>query len=148
MAGRQTKRDCVEPGSVSGSCVVLSINLSLLRLIREAASEKLRVVVRGSGIPDRELLQRTKPKLVVFDDAVVDQSERLWVLMQIRRFAPNANVLYLTTEHTPDLERRVRAAGVAYYGPFDARLHAIAEKLCSKTADVWSGSNSPSIPSV
>jgi hypothetical protein len=114
------------PGSAT--VLVISDNRSLARLVRKAVGGRLDVLVRKWDVPDRELLRQSKPKLIVFDDAVVDKSERIWMLAQIKRFAPEANVLYVTAEHAPELERRVRAEGVTYYGPYDSgRLSAIAE---------------------
>ncbi len=119
------------------SVLVISDNSSLVRLVRKAAKGKLEVVVRKWSAPDRELLSRRKPKLVIFDDAVVDRGERTWMLAQIKKFTPEANVLYVAAEHTPELECQARALGVAYYGPLDpARLYAFAEKLCSQFSGV------------
>jgi DNA-binding NarL/FixJ family response regulator len=137
-------KDLVESYTRSGICLMFSVNPSLQRLIRKAIDRQLRVVVYGSNILDRRLLQQTAPKVIVFDDGLVDPSERLWMLKQIRRFAPDANVLYLATEHTPEFERRVRATGVAYYGPSDqARVYAIVRKLCSNTVNVQTGNLTP-----
>jgi hypothetical protein len=117
--------------------LVISGNAALLRLIRKAAKGKLEVVVRNWTVPDRELLCRRKPKLVVFDDTLVDRGERIWMLTQIKRFTPEANVMYVAAEHTPELERRARALGVACYGPLDdARLYAFAKKLCAQFSGV------------
>lgn len=130
-------RDPVARDSASQCILVISDNTALLGLVRKAAKGKLEVMVRKWSAPDRELLRRSKPKLVVFDDAAVDRGERIWRLAQIKRFTPQANVLYMVAEHTPELERQARALGVAYYGPLDpARLYAVAEKLCSQLSGV------------
>jgi hypothetical protein len=114
------------PGSAMA--LVISDNHCLVRLVSKAVRGRLEVLVRKWTVPDRELLRQGRPGLIVFDDAVVDKNERVWMLTQIKRFAPEANVLYVTAEHTPDLERQVRAQGVTYYGPYDSgRLSAFAE---------------------
>jgi DNA-binding NarL/FixJ family response regulator len=119
-----------ENGSAVPSVLVISHNRSLIRLVQKTTGGNFEVVVRNGSTLDRDLLSRAKPKLVVFDDAAAEQSERVWMLRQIKRFAPDANVVYVAAEHTPELERHVRAVGVAYYGSFDrGQLYALAEKF-------------------
>lgn len=131
------KRNPVLLDPAPRSVLVISDNNSLVRLIRKAARGKLEVVVRNWSAPDRELLSRRKPKLIIFDDAVVDRGERIWMLAQIKRFTADTNVFYVAAEHTPELECQARALGVAYYGPLDPeRLYAFAEKLCSQFTSV------------
>jgi hypothetical protein len=127
-------RDFVQPGLLRPIILVISRNGLLVRLVRRASKGRLEVVVRDGNAPDRELLSRTKPKLVVFDDDATGKSERIWMLKQIKRFAPEAGVLYVTAAHTPKLERLARAAGILYYGSFDPTrlaevVHACTEML-------------------
>ena len=131
--------DFVQLGLLRPMIVVISRNGLLVRLVRRATKGRLEVVVRNGNAPDRELLSRTKPKLVVFDDAATGKSERIWMLKQIKRFAPEAGVLYVSATHTPQLERLARAAGILYYGSFDrSRLaevvHACTEMLLARSA--------------
>jgi DNA-binding NarL/FixJ family response regulator len=110
--------------------LIISGNDSVARTIGKAAKGKVEIVVREWGAPDRELLRQARPKLIVIDDANSEKSDRLWMLTQIKRFAPDSAIFYLAAEHTPQFERRVRAAGVAYYGSADdRRLYPFVEKL-------------------
>lgn len=113
--------------------VVITGNRSLLRLVGETTGEKFEVVALDGDLLDRDLLRRLKPKLILLDDSAVSAADRIWMLRQLKRFAPNADLLYLTNEHTRELERRVRSVGVTYYGPTDHdRVRSLVEKFCSR----------------
>jgi DNA-binding NarL/FixJ family response regulator len=123
--------DSPEIGFLPKFIVVISGNVSLVGLIRKAASEKFEVVVHYGDALERDLLRRLQPKIVLLDDAAVGVTDRTWMLRQLKRFVPDAKILYLTADHTPELECRVRAVGVAYYGPLEpARVYAVAKRLC------------------
>lgn len=129
----------MEPSLGEPLVLVISSNHLLIRLVRRAVKGRLGVVVRSGHKPDRDLLQNAKPRLVVLDDSDAG-NEGVWMVKQVKRFAPDAGVLYLAANHTAEFERRVRAAGVVYYGSFDlARLvevfDAFAQRLfpCSQT---------------
>ncbi len=123
----------MERSAASHAVLVVSANDALARLIRKAAKGRLPVLIRQWTVPDRELLRQMRPKLIVIDDANSEKDERVWMLTQIKRFAPDSAIFYLAAEHTTQLERQVRAAGVAYYGARDdTRLYAVADKLCAR----------------
>ncbi|MBE3604882.1 hypothetical protein IMX07_14770 [bacterium] len=126
----------MEREAASHVILVVSGNDSVARVVRRAAKGRLEVAVRAWTAPDRELLRRVRPKLIVIDDANSEKSERVWMLTQIKRFAQDSAIFYLASAHTPQFERQVRAAGVTYYGSGDdRRLYAVAEKLCAQFAE-------------
>jgi CheY-like chemotaxis protein len=95
--------------------LIISGNGFIARVVRKAAKGKVEVVVREWTASDHELLRQARPKLIVIDDANSEKGDRLWMLTQIRRFAPDSAIFYLAAEHTPQFEQQVRAAGVAHH---------------------------------
>jgi len=63
----------------------------------------------------RVALAKRGTKIVVVDDSAIEETTRGWVLDQIRRWAPQALVAYLASNHTTETERRVRSYRVHYY---------------------------------
>ena len=59
-------------------------------------------------------LARTRPRLVVLDDSVIEP-EGLALLRMLHQRNPEVLIVYLTTRHTVELERQVRQSGVLYY---------------------------------
>ncbi|HJU28315.1 MAG TPA: hypothetical protein VJ718_04045, partial [Candidatus Binataceae bacterium] len=62
-----------------------------------------------------DLLRSAEIALVVLDDAIVAESDRGWLLAQVRRNMPDAMVLYVAAEHSGENERRARAGGARFY---------------------------------
>jgi DNA-binding response OmpR family regulator len=56
-------------------------------------------------------------RLVVFDDSGIDAAERSWLMARLRRWVPDARVLYVAGAHSPQSESDVRRSGVNYYLP-------------------------------
>ncbi len=74
----------------------------------------------GGGGP----LRYPKLRLVVMDDSEVDHADRSWLLARIRKWAPDARLLYVAAEHSPQSESQARRNGANYYlpKPVDAAL--------------------------
>jgi DNA-binding NtrC family response regulator len=93
-------------------------------------------------------LTKGRPRLVVLDDSLsdLDGPELLHALHQR---VPEALVVYLTTHHTPELERTVRQLGVLYYtekppdsSSFEkvlATVFAAATKASGESETPWRG---------
>ncbi|HYB89619.1 MAG TPA: hypothetical protein VEC38_01100 [Candidatus Binataceae bacterium] len=63
----------------------------------------------------RSRLVKPGVRLVVVDDAAIEESTRGWVLEQIRKYAVRAMVVYIASDHSDQSERRARAFPVQYY---------------------------------
>ena len=61
--------DSPELGFLPKFVVVISGNVSLVNLIRKAASEQFELVVHDGDALERDLLRRLQPKMVLLDDA-------------------------------------------------------------------------------
>jgi DNA-binding NtrC family response regulator len=69
-------------------------------------------------------LRQPTIRLIVIDDSEANQTERSWLLAQIRRWAPDARLLYVAAEHSLESESQARRSGANYYmaKPVDGTL--------------------------
>jgi DNA-binding NarL/FixJ family response regulator len=54
-------------------------------------------------------------RLVILDDQAANESDRGWLLAQIRRRFPGTSLLYIAESQSDDNERRARTNGAQYY---------------------------------
>jgi len=94
---------------------VFSRDDSILGLIRDGLTEVWRIDPCSEPNQARMFLQRADIRIVVIDDVAIDKPTRGWLLDQVRRWAPDALVIYIASEHSPEVERHVRSRGVQYY---------------------------------
>jgi DNA-binding NtrC family response regulator len=94
--------------------LVLTHDGALVELLT-AAFGRNRIEARFDARSAREALAASNVRLVVVDDGALVESERGWFLDQARRRAPNAFVIYVASNHAPEVERRARTHGVLYY---------------------------------
>ncbi len=116
--------------------LVVSGDGSLVEVVRKAYRSGWRVETRDEAVAGREILNRTNVRMVVVDDSALIENERGWLLHRIRRSVPDAFVVYVAAQHSPEVEREARASGAAYYAskPIDGErlarvLHEVAERL-------------------
>jgi DNA-binding response OmpR family regulator len=62
-----------------------------------------------------DFLQLVGVRLVVIDDEQVSESDRSWLLGQVRRNLDDATLLYVAGSHSAENERRARRNGANYY---------------------------------
>lgn len=87
---------------------------SLIELVTKASGLR-DIEVRFDAPSAREFLFERNVRLVIVDDGAVADGERGWLLDQIRHRLPDAFIIYLASQHGPDVEKRARAHGVLYY---------------------------------
>jgi DNA-binding NtrC family response regulator len=94
--------------------VLLSADDSLTRLVNSAVQNPWRFEhhIHFGGPLD---FLNADVRLVVLDDQAVGESDRGWLLGQIRRHMERATLLYVTAHHTAENERRARSHGACYY---------------------------------
>ena len=95
--------------------LLLSADKSLVDLVRTASGPDWNVSHHLNAHDRDDPLDRPNVKLVLLDDSAVEESERGWLLGQIRRRVPEALLLYVTVQHSEENERRARANGALYY---------------------------------
>lgn len=95
--------------------LVVSHDGSLLERVMKSSRERWCVEARFDSRGGRDLLSAHDVRLVVIDDAALAESERGWFVDQVHLRAPKALVVYVASNHTPAMERAIRAHGVLYY---------------------------------
>lgn len=60
-------------------------------------------------------LRQPNVRLVIIDDCEINPTERAWLLGQVRRWAPDARLLYVAAQHSPESESQARRSGANYY---------------------------------
>jgi DNA-binding response OmpR family regulator len=81
------------------------------------------------------VVTKTPPHLIVLDDSVPVQAGPT-LLDALHHYAPHALVVYITGQHTPELERTVRRLGVLYYTakpPDDLSLQRVLTAALRRT---------------
>jgi DNA-binding response OmpR family regulator len=69
----------------------------------------------ADGLTGREVFAQPNVRLVVLDDQAVEESDRGWLLAQIRKHFSGASLLYIASLQSDDNEKRARANGAQYY---------------------------------
>jgi DNA-binding NarL/FixJ family response regulator len=70
----------------------------------------------GDGTADHgSRLRQPNVRLVLIDDSEINQNERAWLLAQVRRWAPDGRLLYVSAQHSPESESQARRSGANYY---------------------------------
>ena len=102
-------------GSMVRVALVFSQDESIIGLIRDGLTDGWRMDPCSEPNQARMFLQRADIRIVVIDDVAIDKPTRGWLLDQVRKWAPDALVIYIASEHSPEVERHVRSRGVQYY---------------------------------
>jgi DNA-binding NtrC family response regulator len=116
---RQQNR--IKLGSVSGeslqrmSIVVFSRDESIVKLIAEGMGDSWLMQTFADPNEARASLLKPGVRIVVIDDEAIDESTRGWLLDQVRKWAPQALVVYIAATHSDQTERRTRTYRVQYY---------------------------------
>ncbi len=95
--------------------LLLSADKSLVDLVNAVSGPDWKVSHHLNAHDRGDPLDHPNLKLVLLDDSAVEESERGWLLGQIRRHVPEASLLYITVQHSQENERRARANGALYY---------------------------------
>ena len=107
----------VLPKMASPELLLVSIDDSFARLVNNVAvaSPQWLVERRNNTSDAARALTRSGVRLVVFDDQAVAESERGWLLAQVRRQRPGVPLLYVANDHNHETEILARRGGASYY---------------------------------
>jgi response regulator of citrate/malate metabolism len=74
-------------------------------------------LVRQRAARDMSRKMFTQPHvgLVIFDDQVVEENDRNWLLAEIRKYFSDASLLYVAGSQSDSNEKRARTNGAQYY---------------------------------
>jgi CheY-like chemotaxis protein len=95
--------------------VVFSADDQVKLLAERAAPAPWVIDIRTESGNGREALAHPNVRMVILDDESVEEEARGWLLDRIRRFVPNALIIYVSSAHSPEAERRARGHSVQYY---------------------------------
>jgi DNA-binding NarL/FixJ family response regulator len=115
----------VEAG-LQPTLVVLSEDDSILTIVDEADFRDWHVEGRDVSADGCDLQTLRNIRMVIFDDEKAEVGDRAGMLGRIRRYAPQAAILYIAQHHDWDTERQARTGGAQYYcsKPIDRALFA------------------------
>ena len=109
-AGESSRTDLAPP-----VMVIFSSDPQLRDLAGSCAPAPWKIDHRNDPAGGREVLSQPNLRLVILDDEVVNEEARGWLLDRIHRFVPQAMLIYISSMHTPESERRARSYAAQYY---------------------------------
>ena len=96
--------------------LLLSDDEALTDLVLGIVKQPWKLVRQGA---DRDMSRKvfTQPhvRLVIFDDQVVEENDRNWLLAKIRKYFSGAPLLYVAGSQSDRNEKRARSNGAQYY---------------------------------
>jgi DNA-binding NtrC family response regulator len=95
--------------------VLFSSDKELAALVRKIVKAPWKVELCEDPAIGREALARPSVRLVIVDDGAVDEEARGWLLDRIRKFVPQALLIYIASTHSEADERRARGYSAQYY---------------------------------
>src|SRR5580700_10108170 len=105
-----------ESSRVSAPTLVLfSADRELTALVKKNAHAPWKIELCEDPAIGREALSRPAVRLVIVDDGAVDEEARGWLLDRIRKFVPQALLIYIASTHSEADERRARGYSAQYY---------------------------------
>ncbi len=103
------------PLAVQRTAVVFSQDDAIFTLIADGLGNGWRLDRCAEAGRARASLVQAGVGIVVIDDGAIEEGTRGWLLDQVRKWAPNALVVYIASNHSPEIERQARAHSVQYY---------------------------------
>ena len=106
----------LEETRLSPTLLLLSDDKALAELVREIAKRPWNLVRQATdGHMSREVFTQPNVRLVVLDDQTVEETDRGWLLAQIRKHFSSNSLLYIAGNQSDANEKRARANGAHYY---------------------------------
>jgi DNA-binding response OmpR family regulator len=96
--------------------LLLSDDEALTDFVGRVVKRPWKVIRRGADkYGSREVFTQPNVRLVILDDQAVVETERGWLLAQIRRHFSGTSLLYVAASQSDGNEKRARANGAHYY---------------------------------
>lgn len=95
--------------------VLFSADRELAALVKRSARPPWKIELCEDPAIGREALSRPSVRLVIVDDGAVDEEARGWLLDRIRKFVPQALLIYIASAHSEIDEKRARRYAAQYY---------------------------------
>lgn len=109
--------------------LVLSRDPSLRLLVARSCEPPWSTQTRESLDSGRELGLGRNVGLIVLDDELLPAQEGQWFLTQINRLATGAPIIYVASEHSPEVEKSARSHGAVYYTSKPIETHRLRQVL-------------------
>ena len=96
--------------------LLLSDDEVLTDLVSGIVKQPWKLVREGADRDtNRKVFTQPHVRLVIFDDQVVEENDRKWLLAKIREYFSGAALLYVTGSQSDRNEKRARTNGAQYY---------------------------------
>jgi len=137
-ANRRSTPQAAPIPSPAPTVVIFSADKELTALAQQAAPQPWKIEHCEDPAAGRQVLQRPNVKVVIVDDEVVREDARGWLLDRIRRFVPQALLIYVAASHSAADEKRARSYAAQYYTakPIDVdRTLRVVQSFLKAAAD-------------
>ncbi len=95
--------------------LALSDDRGLIELLLKTCDRPWKVKVTDDLASCLHLIPDGDCRVVVVDDQNLAEVDRGWLLNRIQNWIPQAFIIYIASEHGPDVERTARSRGAGYY---------------------------------
>jgi DNA-binding response OmpR family regulator len=123
----------VESARVPAPTLVLfSVDRELISLVNDIVVQPWQVELCEALKSGRQALARSTVRLVIVDDGAVEEAARGWLLDGIRKYVPQALLIYVACAHSEAAEKRARGYSAQYYSakPLDlGRMSRVIESF-------------------
>jgi DNA-binding NtrC family response regulator len=95
--------------------LALSDDPGLVEVLLKTCNRPWKVKVTDDFTSCLQLVPEGDCRVVVVDDQTLAEVDRGWLLNRIQNWIPRAFIIYIASEHGPDVERTARSRGAGYY---------------------------------
>ena len=115
-SARSRLKHDLEENRLSPSVLLLSDDEVLANFVLGIVKRPWKLVRHGADkYGSREVFTQPNVRLVILDDQAVEESDRGWLLAQIRKHFSGTSLLYVAGSQSDDNEKRARTNGAHYY---------------------------------
>ena len=95
--------------------VALSDDHDLVELLLRNCARPWKVTVTGDFSSYLNLTPNGACRVVVVDDEKLQEADRGWLLNKLQNWIPQAFIVYIAAQHSPEVEKFARSRGAGYY---------------------------------
>ena len=114
-SSRKSRRGPKSAGPIQRIVLVFSADEWLIDLVNHGLGPSWLVDQCLEPINAHVRLARQGTRIVVVDDAAIEETTLGWLLDQARKLAPHALIAYVASSHSAEVERRARSHRIQYY---------------------------------
>jgi DNA-binding NtrC family response regulator len=114
-SSRKSRRGSKSPSRIQRIVLVFSADEWLVELVNHGLGQSWLVEQCSEPVNAHVWLARQGTRIVVVDDAAIEETTLGWLLGQAHKLAPHALIAYVASSHSAEVERRARSHRVQYY---------------------------------